>query len=163
MVFVHVHACVRVTHHGPTQVICGKGENQRGDMFTRRLIGGLAWVWFIASLVSLVTAINKRQMWIVKIEASFLGSWLLISLLSTRSNMPPPPLSSMSPLTPRLHIPYCLHILHMHACMHACIPTYMHTQIHSCLHAYIHAYYIRTYMRTYEHTCMHLDIKRGLM
>ena len=150
MVFVHVHACVRVTHHGPTQVICGKGENQRGDMFTRRLIGGLAWVWFIASLVSLVTAINKRQMWIVKIEASFLGSWLLISLLSTRSNMPPPPLSSMSPLTPRLHIPYCLHILHMHACMHAYLPTCIHKYIHACMHTFPHT--------TYEHTCVHTNI-----
>ena len=65
------------------EVICGKGGDQKGDMFTRRLIGVLAWVWFTASVVSLVAAVNRQKMWIVQIEGSFLGSWLFISLLST--------------------------------------------------------------------------------
>ena len=67
------------------EVICQKGgqQNKGGDMFTRRLIDGIGYIWCASSLVGLVTSINDGRVWMVYIEAAFLGSWILFTALST--------------------------------------------------------------------------------
>ena len=65
------------------EVICNKGgANNKGDIFTRRLVGAMAYVWFLAAVVSLITALQDDDMYVVKIYGGFLGLWLTISTLS---------------------------------------------------------------------------------
>jgi ankyrin repeat protein len=67
------------------EVICqGGGQNKSGDMFTRRLIDGIGYVWCTASVVGVVSSYNEGRLWFVYIEASFLGLWVLVTWLSTK-------------------------------------------------------------------------------
>ena len=42
----------------------------------------MAYVWFLAAVVSLITALQDDDMYVVKIYGGFLGLWLTISTLS---------------------------------------------------------------------------------
>jgi hypothetical protein len=65
------------------EVICHKGgQKNKGDVFTRRIIAALGFVWFLAAVVGIFSSLRDDQYFVARAGMPFLGTWLLISILS---------------------------------------------------------------------------------